>query len=188
MSNITVLEGLICPFDRDDVDTDQIIPARFLTSITKESIGKGLFADWAKDINFPLNKPDFKDASFLFVGRNFGCGSSREHAPWALLQNGFKVIVGKSFADIFYQNCFKNGILPLPISQEDHNLLSEFISNGKNEKVKLDLNNQTFSFGNKNIVFTIDPFSKNCLIKGINQMEYILSHLSKIQEWESKHP
>ena len=184
MSCLTILRGTVCPLASDDVDTDQIIPARFLKATTKEAIGEGLFADWAQVPGFPTRDERFSGAPFLFVGRNFGCGSSREHAAWALAQNGFRVVIARSFADIFRQNCLKNGILPLPLSDVDHESLHAFLLADPSAQVCLDLPAATLTFGDFEAKFALEPFAKRCLVEGVDELGYILSRIALVQAWE----
>ena len=168
----------------ENIDTDQIIPARYLKSITKEGLGDGLFADWrANDPAFPLNKAENKGAQVLVAGDNFGCGSSREHAPWALTQYGFRAVISTSFADIFKGNSLKNGLLPIIVSADVHKEL--LASSGAT--VKVDLANQTLHLaGGKSVQFPIDPFSKECLMEGVDELGYMLKQDAAIQAFEAK--
>ncbi len=185
MSGLTVLEGTVCPVVRDDVDTDQIIPARFLKATTKEGIGDGLFADWAKEPGFPTNDHRFAAAPFLLVGRNFGCGSSREHAAWALAQRGFRVVVGKSFADIFRQNALKNGILPLSLGDADHGALVALLESDPAATLHLDVPNGKLVFGERAVFFTVEPFARQCLVEGVDELGYILTRMHLVQAYEA---
>jgi 3-isopropylmalate/(R)-2-methylmalate dehydratase small subunit len=168
----------------ENIDTDQIIPARYLKSITKEGLGDGLFADWrANDKEFPLNKPESKGAQILVAGDNFGCGSSREHAPWALTQYGFRAVISTSFADIFKGNSLKNGLLPIVVPADVHKEL--LASSGAT--VKVDLANQTIHLpSGKSVEFPIDPFSKECLMEGVDELGYMLKQDAAIQAFEAK--
>ena len=186
MSGLTIFEGNVCPLVRDDVDTDQIIPARFLKATTKEGIGEGLFADWAKEPGFPTRDPRFAGAPILLVGRNFGCGSSREHAAWALAQCGFRVVIGRSFADIFRQNALKNGILPLPLGDEDHEAVVAFTANDASAKLTVDLPGGRLSFGDRTAGFSVESFAKQCLVEGVDELGYILSRIALVHAWEAQ--
>jgi 3-isopropylmalate/(R)-2-methylmalate dehydratase small subunit len=166
----------------DNIDTDQIIPARFLKTTSKDGLGDALFADWRQNPDFVLNQPDSKRAQVLVAGHNFGCGSSREHAPWALLQFGFKAVISTSFADIFKQNALKNGLLPMVVSPGVHALLLRTPM-----VVKIDLAAQTLAFGDRTVDFPIDPFSKHCLLEGVDELGYILQHASAIENYEQRH-
>ncbi len=173
----------------ENIDTDQIIPARYLKSITKEGLGDGLFRDWRTNedgtlkADFPLNKPESKGAQILVAGDNFGCGSSREHAPWALTQYGFRAVVSTSFADIFKGNSLKNGLLPIIVPVDVHKEL--LASPGA--VLKVDLANQTLHLPNgKAVQFPIDPFSKECLMEGVDELGYMLKQDAAIKAFEAK--
>ena len=172
----------------ENIDTDQIIPARYLKSITKEGLGEGLFRDWRTNedgtlkADFPLNKPESRDAQILVAGDNFGCGSSREHAPWALTQYGFRAVVSTSFADIFKGNSLKNGLLPIIVPVDVHKEL--LASPGA--VLKVDLANQTLHLPNgKAVQFPIDPFSKECLMEGVDELGYMLKQDAAIKAFEA---
>ncbi len=173
----------------NDIDTDQIIPARFLTVTTKDGLGDGLFSDWRFDESgnkiedFPLNQAKSEGCSILVAGSNFGCGSSREHAPWALVDYGFKAILSTSFADIFQNNALKNGLLPLTVSQEFHSMLTD--SEGIQVKVSLEEMNIQSSNGMTE-PFDLEPFSRYCLMNGIDQLGFIMNHENQIQAYEDK--
>ena len=173
----------------ENIDTDQIIPARYFKSITKEGLGDGLFRDWRTNedgtlkADFPLNKPESKGAQILVAGDNFGCGSSREHAPWALTQYGFRAVVSTSFADIFKGNSLKNGLLPIIVPVDVHKEL--LASPGA--VLKVDLANQTLQLPNgKAVQFPIDPFSKECLMEGVDELGYMLKQDAAIKAFEAK--
>ncbi len=173
----------------ENIDTDQIIPARYLKSITKEGLGDGLFRDWRTNedgtlkADFPLNKPESKGAQILVAGDNFGCGSSREHAPWALTQYGFRAVVSTSFADIFKGNSLNNGLLPIIVPVDVHKEL--LASPGA--VLKVDLANQTLHLPNgKAVQFPIDPFSKECLMEGVDELGYMLKQDAAIKAFEAK--
>ncbi len=185
--------GLVAPLDRVNVDTDQMVPKQFLKLLTREGYGRFLFYDWrylpgeAPNPGFVLNWPRYRGASILLTRANFGCGSSREHAPWAVLDCGFRVLIGPSFADIFYNNCFKNGILPvtLPDAQVD-----EFFSRTEQNigyRLTVDLPNQTVAdeLGLK-LSFQIDPFRKETLLKGLDEIGLSLQHEPEIAAYEKK--
>ncbi len=176
-------------FPVDNIDTDQIIPARFLKTISKEGLGDQLFYDWRYDASghpkpdFVLNQPEAKDAQVLVAGDNFGCGSSREHAPWALLQFGFQAVVSTSFADIFKQNSLKNGLLPIVVPADAHAALLE----SPGAVVKVDLAAQTLTLPDGRVVeFPIDPFSRHCLLEGVDELGYILQQEAAIATYEAK--
>ncbi len=176
-------------FPVDNIDTDQIIPARFLKTISKDGLGDQLFNDWRYDASgqpkpdFVLNRPEAKGARVLVAGDNFGCGSSREHAPWALLQFGFRAVVSTSFADIFKQNSLKNGLIPIVVPADVHaHLLAS-----PGEHVKIDLAFQTLTLENgRSVEFPIDAFSKHCLLEGVDELGYILQQEAAIAEYEAR--
>lgn len=165
----------------ENIDTDQIIPARYLKSISKEGLGEGLFHDWREKPDFVLNQPESKGAQILVAGDNFGCGSSREHAPWALTQYGFKVVISTSFADIFRGNSLKNGLLPIIVSPEIHKEL--LASPGA--VLKVDLANESFTMPDGRVVkFPIDGFAKQCMLDGVDELGYMLQQEPAIAAYE----
>jgi 3-isopropylmalate/(R)-2-methylmalate dehydratase small subunit len=174
-----------------NIDTDQIIPARFLKSISREGFGKALFADWRLDEQgglrpgFPLNAPGAQGARVLVAGENFGCGSSREHAPWALTDYGFRAVVSLSIADIFRSNAVKNGLLPVVVDPATHAFLLEH----SGAEVTIDLRAQTLSYdgGRKSASFPLDPFSRHCLLEGVDELGFLLSHEEAIAAFERAH-
>ena len=176
-----------------NVDTDMIIPKQFLKTIKRTGLGKSLFYEMRYDENskkienFVLNTKPYDNSSILITGKNFGCGSSREHAPWALLDFGIKCLIGQSFADIFFNNCFKNGILPIILEENKIDELVEYSK--RKEKIEINLSEQEIIFGNKRIKFDIDPYKKKCLLEGLDDIalsleksEKILSHEEKIKK------
>ncbi len=173
-----------------NVDTDMIIPKQFLKTIKRTGLGKSLFYEMRYDENdkivenFILNKKPYNKSKILIAGKNFGCGSSREHAPWALLDFGIKCIISSSFADIFYNNCFKNGILPIKIDEKKVIELADY-SNRK-EEIEIDLEKQEIKFGNKIEKFEIDPFKKKCLIEGLDDIALSMEKIDKIDSFEKK--
>ena len=173
-----------------NIDTDMIIPKQFLKTIKRTGLGKNLFYELRYDnkgkmiSDFVLNKEPYKNSKILIAGKNFGCGSSREHAPWALLDFGITCVISSSYADIFYNNCFKNGILPITISEDQIKEISEY-SNRK-EEISVNLPEQTISFGNKQIKFEIDQFKKKCLIEGLDDIALSLEKSEKIVSYENK--
>ena len=173
-----------------NIDTDMIIPKQFLKTIKRTGLGKSLFFEMRYDHDgkeikdFILNNEPYNNSKILIAGKNFGCGSSREHAPWALLDFGITCVISSSYADIFYNNCFKNGILPITISQEKIKELAEY-SNRK-EEISIDLIEQKITFGNNEIKFEIDDFKKECLIEGYDDIALSLNHKSKIESFENK--
>jgi 3-isopropylmalate/(R)-2-methylmalate dehydratase small subunit len=179
----------------DNVDTDQIIPARFLKVIDKRGLGDNLFADWRRlpdgsvNVDFPLNRPDAAGAQILVAGANFGCGSSREHAPWALVAWGLRAIVAPSFADIFKQNAMKNGVLPVAVGADLHARLVDARRSNARAQIVIDLPLQTVALsGEAPVRFEIDPFSKECLVHGIDEIGYLIERTSDIERYEAKHP
>jgi len=173
-----------------NVDTDMIIPKQFLKTIKRTGLGKSLFFEMRYDDNgkkideFVLNKKPYNNSSILLVGKNFGCGSSREHAPWALLDFGIKCVIGPSFADIFYNNCFKNGILPIKISEEEIKEISEYSI--RKEEISINLMDQKITYGNNEIKFEIDQFKKKCLMEGLDDIALSLKKSDKITSFEEK--
>ena len=173
-----------------NIDTDMIIPKQFLKTIKRTGLGKNLFFemrydDDGKEIkDFSLNNEPFNNSKILIAGNNFGCGSSREHAPWALLDFGITCVISSSYADIFYSNCFKNGILPIILEEEKIKELSEY-SNRK-EEISIDLTEQKITYGNNEIKFDIDPFKKKCLLEGLDDIALSLERLQKMDVFEKK--
>jgi 3-isopropylmalate/(R)-2-methylmalate dehydratase small subunit len=178
----------------ENVDTDQIIPARYLKATDKAGMGAGLFADWRYNqdgsprAGFVLNDPKHHGAQILLAGDNFGCGSSREHAPWALTGYGFRAVISTSFADIFRSNALKNGLLPIIVDAEMHSAMFDLVEEAPNAEITIDLETQTVQLpGGWNVPFSIDPFSKTCLLKGVDLLGYILSFESEIEAYEANH-
>ena len=173
-----------------NIDTDMIIPKQFLKTIKRTGLGKSLFYEMRYDENrnlikdFTLNKEPYNKSKILLAGKNFGCGSSREHAPWALSDFGIKCIISSSFADIFYNNCFKNGILPIKINEETVIELSEYSK--RKEEVEVDLQKQEIKFGNKVVKFEIDSFKKKCLIEGLDDIGLSMEKVNYIDDFEKK--
>ena len=201
MEKFTSFTGVVCPLDRSNVDTDAIIPKQFLKSIKRSGFGPNLFDDWRyldhgepgmdnskRPLNpdFVLNDPRYKDAKILLARENFGCGSSREHAPWALEDYGFKVIIAPSFADIFFNNCFKNGILPIVLKEENVDELFKHASTDKALDLSVDLEKQQLSYADKLIDFEVDPFRKHCLLEGLDDIGLTLQHVDDIKAYEEK--
>tara|TARA_B100000029_G_scaffold268739_1_gene264183 strand:+ start:1312 stop:1914 length:603 start_codon:yes stop_codon:yes gene_type:complete len=189
MEKFEILKGIAAPLPMINVDTDMIIPKQFLKTIKRSGLGKNLFHELRYDIqgniknDFVLNWDPYKQASILIAGDNFGCGSSREHAPWSLLDFGFKCIIAPTFADIFYNNCFKNGILPVRLNQDKVDILMEEAKN-KNE-LTINLEDQKiFLLDGSNIIFEIDPFRKKCLLEGLDDIGLTLQKQDKISEYE----
>jgi 3-isopropylmalate/(R)-2-methylmalate dehydratase small subunit len=186
--------GKVVAMDRANVDTDQIIPKQFLKRIERSGFGEFLFWDWARDDNgklipdFELNRPEAKGASVLLARINFGCGSSREHAPWALEDWGFRVIIAPSFADIFYNNCFKNGMLPVVLSEAQVDDLFQRAAKHHPYELTADLENQTITdnYG-LSLKFDVEPFRRNCLLNGLDDIGLTLEHEDKIAAFERSH-
>jgi 3-isopropylmalate/(R)-2-methylmalate dehydratase small subunit len=186
------IESHAVPLPNRNVDTDQIIPARFLKTISKEGLGDNLFCDWRYDEqgkpkpDFILNQPIAKGAQILLAGDNFGCGSSREHAPWALTQFGFRAVISTSFADIFKTNSLKNGLLPVIVPADAHAELFDEVSKNPQAKIKIDLPNQTLTTpGGRSVSFPVDSFAKHCLLEGVDEIGYTLQRNSEITAYEA---
>ncbi|MEI7556574.1 3-isopropylmalate dehydratase small subunit [Candidatus Chlorohelix sp.] len=186
------LNGVVMPLNRANVDTDQIIPAKYLKGIKRTGMAEGLFANWrykpdgSPDPDFPLNQARYQNATILVARDNFGCGSSREHAPWALNEYGFRSIIAPSFADIFYNNCFNNGMLPITLPKEAVDELFEEIEAEPRLRIQIDLPNQTINVaGGKTYSFQLDPFKKECLLNGLDNIGWTLSFDDKIAAFEA---
>ncbi|MBC8165803.1 MAG: 3-isopropylmalate dehydratase small subunit [Bryobacteraceae bacterium] len=195
MKKFTTFESRLVPFPIDNVDTDQIIPARFLKTISKEGLDRQLFNDWRYDAagdpnpDFILNQPRGRGAEILLAGDNFGCGSSREHAPWALTQFGFRAVISTSFADIFKGNSLKNGLLPIVVSQAIQQALFNSVEADTNYRVTVSLADQVLILGNgEHVAFPVDEFSKSCLLEGVDELGYIIGQESEITAFEQSHP
>jgi len=192
MEPFVKIKGLVATLDRVNVDTDQIIPKQFLKRIERTGYGQFLFYDWrlnedgSPNPDFELNAPQFKGASILLTRDNFGCGSSREHAPWALLDYGFHSILAPSFADIFYNNCFKNGMLPVKLPQDQISELFQWVGANSGAQLTVDLESQTLSGDSLEYPFEVDPFRRNCLLKGLNDIDLTLQYEEQIREYEGK--
>ena len=192
MEKFTVLEGVAAPLKLVNVDTDKIIPKQFLKTIKRTGLGKGLFAelryhdDGRENPDFVLNKPAYRKAKVLVAGDNFGCGSSREHAPWALLDFGIRCVISTSFADIFYNNCFQNGILPIKVSPADLEKLFDDAERGANATLSIDLAKQEIRGPDGGVVhFDIDPHRKHCLLNGLDDIGQTMVKKKKIDDFES---
>jgi 3-isopropylmalate/(R)-2-methylmalate dehydratase small subunit len=188
MEKFTVLTGLVAPLDRANVDTDQIIPKEYLASIKKTGYAKGLFAAWRKDPAFVLNQSRYEGAQVLLARKNFGCGSSREHAPWALAEFGFRAVIAPSFGDIFFTNSFKNGFLPVALTESEVDKLFYEAASFPGFKLTIDLDKQTVSTTNDSLVmhFDVDPFRKYCLLNGLDEIGLTLRHAEKIKVFEAR--
>ena len=190
MKKFDTLESIPAYLPIVNIDTDMIIPKQFLKTIKRTGLGKNLFFEMrydetGKEIeNFILNNEPYTNSKILIAGKNFGCGSSREHAPWALLDFGINCVISSSYADIFYNNCFKNGILPITISEEQIKQISEYSS--RKEKILIDLKDQKIVFGNNEIKFELDEFKKKCLIEGLDDIALSLEKSDKIDSFEKK--
>jgi 3-isopropylmalate/(R)-2-methylmalate dehydratase small subunit len=195
MNPFTTLTSHITAIPIENIDTDQIIPARFLKTTSKAGLGQNLFADWRYQADgtpkpdFVLNRPEVQGAQVLLVGDNFGCGSSREHAPWALVDFGFRAVVSTSFADIFRNNALKNGLLPVVVDSETHHQLFSLVDEEPDTEITIDLASQTLRLPDgREVAFPIDQFSQTCLLEGIDQLGYLLKHKAQIATYEQAHP
>ena len=191
MEPFTTHTGLVAPLDRVDVDTDQIIPKQFLKRIGRTGYGQFLFHDWracedgSPDPDFSLNRPEYAGASILVAGRNFGCGSSREHAPWALTDFGFRAVIAPSFADIFRSNSFQNGLLPIELAEDEVAHVMAAAQSGGGYSMRVDLEAQQLSDKNGwHADFSIDPFRRHCLLNGVDDIAHTLQLESRIQAFE----
>ena len=182
------------PLPVNDIDTDQIIPAQFLEVTDKNGLADALFFNWrynddkSPKADFILNQPSSTGAQILLVGDNFGCGSSREHAPWALTSYGFRAVISTSFADIFRNNSLKNGLIPIIVDEATHKMLFDLVEEVPTAEFNVDLASQTLSFPNGSVTFPIDPFNKTCLLNGVDELGYILGFEKQIAEFENRRP
>ena len=193
MQPFTTLTGVAAPLPMINVDTDMIIPKDYLKTVKRTGLGSGLFAelryhdDGSDNPDFVLNKPAYKNASILIAGDNFGCGSSREHAPWALLDHGIRCVISTSFADIFYNNCFKNGILPVVVTPEELEALMDDASRGANATLSVDLESQEIRGPDGGVIhFDIDQFKKHCLLNGLDDIGLTMEKADKIAAYEER--
>ena len=192
MAQFTSLTSRVVVLPVNDIDTDQIIPARFLKATDKIGMGDHLFADWrytddgSPKPDFVLNQPEAVGRQILLAGDNFGCGSSREHAPWALTGFGFRAVISTSFADIFRSNALKNGLLPIIVDESIHQRLFTLVGANPGMELSLDLATQTLSFPGGSVTFFIDPFNKTCLLNGVDELGYILSFEKNIAAFEAR--
>ncbi len=193
MKPFTELTGIAAPMDMINIDTDMIIPKQFLKTIQRSGLGKNLFDEMRYDDkgneipDFVLNKPAYRNAKIIVSGDNFGCGSSREHAPWSLLDFGIRCIIAPSFADIFYNNCFKNGILPIRLPQEDVDKLMDDAERGENATITIDLEKQEIHGPDGGcITFDVEPFRKHCLLNGLDDIGLTLQKGDAINDFEAK--
>ena len=195
MEPITTFTAKAAALPVPDIDTDQIIPARYLRTTNKDGLQDALFADWRVGPDgqprpdFPLNKPEAAGAQILIAGNNFGCGSSREHAPWALQAGGFKAVISTYFADIFSNNALKNGLLPIRVDEETYHQLVSLVQEEPETQVRVDLAAQTIVLPDgQSIPFPIDAFSKHCLLHGVDQLGFLQSQEAAIAAYEAAHP
>jgi len=193
MEKFTVLEGVAAPLKIINVDTDMVIPKQYLKTIKRTGLGRGLFSemrykdDGSEDPNFVLNKPAYRKAKILVAGDNFGCGSSREHAPWALMDFGIRCVISTSFGDIFYNNCFKNGVLPIRVSPQDLEKLFDDAERGANATLTVNLEKQEIRGPDGGVVkFEIDSFRKHCLLNGLDDISLTQQKSAKIASYEDK--
>ncbi len=188
MNKFTVLTGLVAPLDRANVDTDQIIPKQYLTSIKRTGFAEGLFGAWRSDPQFVLNQSRYKGATILLARKNFGCGSSREHAPWALMDYGFRCVIAPSFADIFFNNSFKNGFLPVVLSESEVDRLFHACAAFPGFKLIVDLDKQIVSTadGSDVMKFEVDAFRRYCLLNGLDEIGLTLRQADKIRAFEAQ--
>ena len=194
MNKIASFKSICIPMPMNNIDTDQIIPSRYLKAIDKESVRNGLFADWRYNPdgsingNFILNQPEYKHAQILLAGDNFGCGSSREHAPWAITGWGIQAVISTSFGDIFKNNSLKNGLLPIEVSPDIHQSLFKMVEEFPDAEIEIDLESKLVKLPNgESFSFKIDPFARKCLLSGVDQLGYILSFEDKISQFENDH-
>ena len=193
MDEFTTLTGVAAPLPLINIDTDMIIPKQFLKTIARTGLGKNLFdemrytQDGAEIPGFVLNQPAYRKAEILVAGENFGCGSSREHAPWALLDFGIRCVIAPSYADIFYGNCFKNGILPITLPQDQVDVLMDDARRGENARITVDLESQTVtSSDGRQFRFEVDAFKKHCLLNGLDDIGLTLEKKTSIDAFESR--
>lgn len=192
MAQFTTLTSRVVTLPVNDIDTDQIIPAQFLKVTDKNGLADALFFNWrynddkSPKADFVLNRPESRGAQILLAGDNFGCGSSREHAPWALTSYGFRAVISTSFADIFRNNSLKNGLIPIIVDEATHKMLFDYIEEVPNAEFTVDLASQTLSFPNGSVTFPIDPFNKTCLLNGTDELGYIMNFEKEIAEFEQR--
>ncbi len=203
MQKFTLLDGLVAPLDRANVDTDAIIPKQFLKSIKRSGFGPNAFDEWRYldhgepgmdnskrplKLDFVLNQPRYQGAQVLLARENFGCGSSREHAPWALDDYGFRAIIAPSFADIFFNNCFKNGLLPIRLAAEQVDALFKAVESTPRYRLKIDLEQQSITAQDGSVFrFEVEAFRKHCLLNGLDDIGLTLQHVGEIKAFEARH-
>jgi 3-isopropylmalate/(R)-2-methylmalate dehydratase small subunit len=195
MEPFTTLTSRLVAIPKDHIDTDQIIPARYLKTTKKTGLGSNLFADWRYNESgelvseFPLNKPENQGAQILLAGDNFGCGSSREHAPWALVDFGFRAVISTSFADIFRNNALKNGLLPLVVDDDTQQQLFSLLDEAPDIEITIDLDTQSLILPDgRRVSFPIDSFNKVCMMEGLDQLGFLLKQTNDIETYETNHP
>ncbi len=189
MEPLKPFSASLVPLPIENIDTDQIIPARYLKVTDKNSLAEGCFTDWRQDPDFVLNNPRYQNGHILVAGHNFGCGSSREHAPWALKAYGFRAVISTYFADIFRNNSLKNGLLPIVVDAETHQALLDLAEEAPEAEIHIDLASQTVTLPNgQKASFPIDPFSKTCLLEGIDELGYLMKQTPEIEAFEVSHP
>jgi 3-isopropylmalate/(R)-2-methylmalate dehydratase small subunit len=193
MDKFTTLSGIAAPMPLVNIDTDMIIPKQFLKTIKRSGLGKNLFDEMRYDQDgnenptFVLNQPAYRQATILVAGDNFGCGSSREHAPWALADFGIRCVISTSFADIFYNNCFKNGILPIVLPEAERDLCMKDAEKGANARIEVDLQSQTITVSDGQVIrFEVDPFRKHCLLNGLDDIGLTMEKASAIAAFEAQ--
>ena len=192
MAQFTTLTSRVMPLSVNDIDTDQIIPAQFLKVTDKNGLADVLFFHWrfnddgSPKQDFVINKPEYRGTRILLAGDNFGCGSSREHAPWALVAYGFRAVISTSFADIFRSNSLKNGLIPVIVDQAAHKMLFDLIEEVPNTELTVDLAAQTLTFPHGSVTFPIDPFNQVCLLNGVDELGYIMGFEKQIAEFEAR--
>jgi 3-isopropylmalate/(R)-2-methylmalate dehydratase small subunit len=192
MAQFTTLTSRVMVVPVNDIDTDQIIPAQFLKVTDKNGLADALFFNWrynddkSPNMEFVINKPESKGCQILLAGDNFGCGSSREHAPWALTAFGFRAVISTSFADIFRNNSLKNGLIPIIVDDATHKMLFDLAEEAPRAELTVDLAAQTLSYPGGSIAFDIDPFNKTCLLNGVDELGYIMGFEKEIAEFESQ--
>ncbi len=195
MEKFTTLTGHMVAIPTENIDTDQIIPAQFLKTITKKGLGDNLFFHWryhedgTLNADFPLNQPEAQGAEILLAGDNFGCGSSREHAPWSLTDFGFRAIISTSFADIFRNNSLKNSLLPVIVDEHTYKQLASLVAEEPESSVTINLEDQTLTLPDgRSVTFPIDDFSKTCMLEGLDQLGYLQKQEAHIAAYEASHP
>ena len=191
MAQFTSLTSRVMVVPVNDIDTDQIIPAQFLKVTDKNGLADALFFNWrynddkSPNMDFVINKPESKGCQILLAGDNFGCGSSREHAPWALTAYGFRAVISTSFADIFRNNSLKNGLIPIIVDDETHKMLFDLVEEAPRAELTVDLATQTLSFPGGSVTFPIDPFNRTCLLNGVDELGYIMGFEKEIAAFEA---